>query len=592
VNATEWETLLAARDALLRAGHGDKATVTARAAATLGCSVATLYRKLEAAGLDTGRKRRTDAGTSSMSRRDLELVGGMLYHSDRENGKELLPVETAIEILGASGQLSAKLSPGRVSTLLREHHLHRDQLAQQRPAVTLRSLHPNHVWQVDSSTCVLYYMRSGHLAAMDHDEFYKNKPQNLARVASDLCTRYAVADHTSGAFKLRYALGGESAQNLVDFWLYAVTKQESSPMHGVPKMVMLDPGAANKGHLFKNLNRHLQCEVIINEVGNARAKGSVEKTHDIIERHFEGRFRFMSPGELTLDNINVYAEEWAASHCSRVKHTRHGEPRFSVWMRVTTEQLRVPSSIEVLRELVTTEPETRRVDNAKCISFAVKGHGSSTYDVSLVPGVVVGGKVTVTVNAYRAPAIDVRCVDDTGAEYWQTVEPIAVDQFGFNAASPVIGESHRTAANTAVDEARNRITRQAYREPGEALPSLEDAAKARKRHAQAYEGMVDAMADVRATEVPSYLPRRGTALETPTRAVSAVLLSVVDACKRLKAALGDAYSPQVYTWVSARFADGVPEDQLDGICAQFAQPGAAAPEAGTAPALRAVGGGQ
>ena len=53
---------------------------------------------------------------------------------------------------------------------------------------------------------------------MDRDEFYRNKPQNFARVArTDLCTRYAVSDHASGAFKLRYFLGGESAQNLVDF---------------------------------------------------------------------------------------------------------------------------------------------------------------------------------------------------------------------------------------------------------------------------------------------------------------------------------------------------------------------------------------
>lgn len=578
MNATEWEYLIAARDALLKAGHGKKAEVTRQAAATLGCSVATLYRKLDEAGLYTGRKRRLDAGSTAMSTDELEDVSGLLHTSDRDNGKQLMPVEVALGILEHNGRLENKLSPSYVAKLLADHRLHRKQLAQQRPATSLRSLHPNHVWQIDSSTCVLYYMRSGQLASMDSDEFYRNKPQNFARVASDLCTRYAVADHTSGAFKVRYFLGGESAQNLVDFFLYCVTKQDCSPMHGVPAIVMLDPGAANKGHLFTNLCRRMQVTVVINKVGNARAKGSVEKTHDVIERHLEGRFRFMRGEQLTLESINLLAEQWAAAHCSTAPHTRHHLPRYSVWMQISPLQLRVPASIEVLRELVTSAPESRRVDNTMCISFSVKGLGSLSYDVSLVPGAVVGGRVVVSVNAYRAPAIDVRCVDVAGEEYWQTVEPIARDAFGFDERAPVIGEAHCTARNTQVDENRNRITQAAYRSPGGAVPSLEDAKKARKRHEQAYAGL-DAMADVKAVVVPTYLPRRGTALDTPAprevvapapREVVAPVLSVVEACKRLKAQLGDDYPPSTFAWLTAKFPHGVPEEQLVAIASQLA----------------------
>lgn len=567
---TEWETLIGARDALLRAGHGKKATVTAATAASLGCSVATLYRKLEAAGLDTGRKRRFDAGLSAMTPKDIERVGGMLFHSRRDNDKQLLTIEDSLDILGASGAIGAKLSPGRVGQLLRTHHATADQLAQQRPATSLRSLHPNHVWQLDSSTCVLYYMKSGQLASMDRDEFYRNKPENFGRVLNDLCTRYAVSDHTSGAFKMRYFLGGESTQNLVDFWLYCVTKQAVSPMHGVPVLVMLDPGAANKSHQFQALCRRMAVQVIINEVGNARAKGQVEKTHDIIERHFEGRFRFQPREQLTLEAINGAGETWAAAYCATRVMRRHGQPRYSVWMQITPEQLRVPAAIEVLRELVHTEPETRRVDNTMCITYALKGLGSRTYDVSLVPDVVVGGKVTVAMNAYRAPAIDVRVIDaETGEETWQTVEPLERDRFGFKTDAAVINQHYRTAANTPVDEQRNRITQGAYRVQGEGLPSIEDAKKARKRHEQAYAGIVDAMADVKATPVPAYLPRRGTAMEIERRTVVAQRLSHIDAAVRLRRELGAAYTPLVFLWLQARFADGVPEDQIDGICARF-----------------------
>lgn len=586
MNATEWEALISVRDSLLRAGHGAKGEITRRAAAALGCSVATLYRKLEEAGLDTGRKRRSDAGETAMPDKALRLVSGLLFHSRRDNDKQLLTVEDSLAMLQASAAIDAPLSPGRVSRLLRDRGMHPDQLAQQRPATELRSLHPNHVWQIDSSTCVLYYMRNGALASMDHDEFYRNKPQNFARVASDLCTRYAVSDHTSGAFKLRYFLGGESAQNLVDFWLYAVSKQDTSPMHGVPLMVMLDPGAANKSGLFRNLMARMQVRLVINEVGNARAKGQVEKTHDLIERHFEGRFRFMPPGELTLENINTWGELFVNDFCATRKHSRHGQPRFSAWMGITADQLRVPAPVEVLRELVATEPVQRRVSNTMTLSYSIKGQGSRDYDVSRIPGVLVGGKLTVVLNAYRAPAIDVRVVDaDTGEESWQTVEPIERNEHGFAVGAAVLGQEPRTARNTVADNARNRITQEAYR-TGDGLPSVDEAKRARKQHAQAYAGVVDAMADVRATPVPTYMPRRGTALDTgAARTVVARQLSPVEICKRLKDELGDEYRPEFYGWVNARFADGAPEDQFDAIAAQLKRGDEAQPP------LRAVGGG-
>lgn len=49
----------------------------------------------------------------------------------------------------------------------------------------------------------------------------------------------------------------------------------------------------------------------------------------------------------------------------------------------------------------------------------------------------------------------------------------------------------------------------------------------------------------------------------------AQVLSHVEAAKLLKALLGSAYSPQVYGWITQRFPEGVPEDQLDSIAAQF-----------------------
>lgn len=248
-------------------------------------------------------------------------------------------------------------------------------------------------------------------------------------------------------------------------------------------------------------------------------------------------------------------------------------------MAIKAEQLRV-ATLEALREAASREPETRRVSNDRRISY-----GGRTFDLSMVPGVVAGLKVTMQVNVFRHPAIDVQFTDqDTGEVSWHVVEPMVQDQWGFG-PGPVIGQEMRTAAYSDVDRNRNRLTKTAYD-----LPTVEEADAARKRHAQAYAGRVDAMADVHATQVPTYIPKRGTPLATPQVPVHAPRLNVAAACKRIRQVLGAAYSPQVYAWVEARFPDGVPEDQLAGICASFAPAQAAQP--GQAAGLRAVGGGQ
>ncbi len=356
---------------------------------------------------------------------------------------------------------------------------------------------------------------------------------------------------------------------------------------------MLDPGAANKSHLFKQLCDRLQVKLQINKPGNARAKGQVENAHNLIERHFEGRLRFMP--ELDLDGLNALCERWQAAHNSGRKHSRHGQPRYSMWMAITPEQLRIAPPLQMMRDLVTTAEETRRVSNAMTVSYSVKGYGSADYSVAYVPGALAGQTVKVCVNPYRAPAIDVQYVDKaTGEISWVCIEPIKLNAAGFQVDAPVIGEQFKALPHTVADKARGELLMQAQN-----VSTLEEAEKARKRHAQAYAGHLDAMADVDSTPVPAYLPRRGTALETEKRAVAAVRLTVVEVMKRLKPLLGDYPAKDAYAWLQARFGEeGVPEDQLEAIAAQITgvelrQADAALREENAdapLPALRLVGG--
>ncbi len=587
MNAAEWELMLKARDMLVNAPHGTKAEVTTRAAQMLGCSVATVYRKLEQAGLDLGRKRRSDAGNSAVSVDDLKLLSATLLASRRDNDKQLWSGKRAVSALRANGLISTGLSSARLLTKLRDHQLHVEQMSQPRNATTMQTPHPNFLWQIDSSTSVLYKDKTGRLRSMSTDEFYKNKPQNFARVVNDLITRYLAVDHASGNFKGRYYLGGESAENLIDFFIYCVTKQGDSPMHGVPLHVYTDQGSGNKAGLWLNFAKNLGVTLLRHEPGRANATGSVEKHGDIWERNFEGGFPFMDPATITLDWLNVAGPQWAAVHCATERHTRHGMTRDAAWLLIKEAELRIPTSVELLRELAYAEPMTRRVSNTLTVSVSIKGFGAQTYNLRDVPGASAGVKVTLTINAYRAPAIDVH-EDGAAGTVLHTVAPEIVNQFGFPIDAPTLGQSFRPAAYSQAEHQRNELLRETYRQKKEdgadgqvaALPTLEEAQKLRKKHAQALGGRLDPMADIHAAELPTYMPRRGTELAATaaagaTRRTVDVVLSVVDAAKRLKAMLGEAYGPHVYAWLVQRFPEGVPEAQLEGIAQQFQTPAAA-----------------
>ena len=581
LTATEMHVLARVRDGLLAARRGAKQPIVDEAARTLGCSAQTVYRKLELAGLCSARKRRTDAGDSLMPDADLELLAGVLLASQNNKGQRM-PVGVALDMLQASGQLTVQVHESTVARQLFRRHLHPEQLALPSPCLEMASLHPNHVWQIDSTTGAYYYLPGGKLRWMPEDEFYKNKVANLVKASTDLLTRYCSADHTSHAFKARYYLGGETAENLLDFVTWAMAKQGDSPLHGVPLMLIMDKGAANKGLLMTNFCKRVGIRLEHHAAGAARVTGSVEKAHDLVRMHFETRLRFVDPREVSLDWLNELICRWAAAHCTTKIHTRHGKARYAKWMEIEAQHLRV-ATLDNLREAAVREPESRRVGNDRVITF---GRPSRDYDLSLVPGVVAGLRVMVAQNPFRAPAIDVLFTcPDTGAETWHVVEPAETDANGYRVGAPVWGEDMRTAAYSDVDHARGRLTRDAYK-TGDGLPTIEQAAKARKAHAQAYAGVVDAMADINAAQVPTYLPRRGTPLELAARKVQARRLGLVEACAAVKVRLGPMYTPQIYADLAGEFGDaGVPDDQLDDICARYAQPAQAVG------GLHAIGGG-
>jgi len=570
---------------LATAAHGGKAKLYDAAAVDLGVSRQTVHKWVKEMAIRNPRRRRSDAGQVSLPRAEAELVSALLMESHRRNGKRLMSVDRAVDILRANGMIRAEavdaatgeislLSTSAIARALKVYGLHPDTLSRPAAAISLASRHPNHVWQIDASLCVLYYLkRESGLRAMDATEFYKNKPGNIDRIENERVWRYAITDHASGHIYVEYVLGAESGENLATVFINAIQRRPEEPVHGVPLIVMLDPGSANTGALFKNLCRALQVRVIINQVGNPRAKGQVEKAHDLIEKSFESRLKLTTINSLA--ELNAAAARWRRSMNGGSVMARHGMTRYEAWLRITADQLRVAPEAAVCRELATTAPEERTVTDKLQVSYR-----GATFDVAVVPHVQTRDKLLVCRNPWRPECAQVVATDADGREVYWVIEPVAKDAYGFDAGAPVIGENYARHADTPAQTSAKTIEKLLMGEE-----TLEAAAAARKGKRVAFGGAVDPWLDMdrRAAALPIYLPKRGTALETPLpglvakpsvldvparMAVEEKPLSVIQAAGRLKALVPD-WGAHHYQMLSRDYPQGVMESELPALAARF-----------------------
>lgn len=569
------ERLVAIAQAARLAAWGEKEGLYAAACAELGLSRATLLKRLKEATVQAPRKRRADAGASALSREEALLIDAYMLESTRKNGKRLASFELAIDTLRANGMIRAgrvdmktgeilPLSYAAIRKAMAGYGLHPDALNAPAPVTALASKHPNWCWQIDPSLCVLYYLRGGQKAAglqvMDAAEFYKNKPHNLERIVNERVWRYVVTDHISGTFYVEYVTGAESGENLSSIFINATQKRPDDPFHGVPFLVMLDPGSANTGAVFRNLARHLQVGLLINLPGRPRAKGQVEKTNDLVERDFEAGLKFVPVH--SLEELNAYAWTWMRWFNGSKIHTRTRVTRYAAWMRIREDELRIAPPVALMRELAHTAPIHRTVNPYLRVSF-----GGTEYDVSTVPDVGVGQKVLVCRNPWRTEAAQVVVTGEDGHEHFHVVEPVLKDSYGQVKGAAVIGESYKrhadTPAQTAAKEIEQIVTGSASQAEAEAARRAIEASKALP-----FGGQIDPYKHVDVGALPAYLAKRGTALNVPmTAQVEVKPLNHVQAAGHLKRLLGEAWGPDSYARLVAGWPEGVMEQDIEQVAA-------------------------
>ncbi len=108
MSAVITQALVDLERALRAAPRGQRVEIAQSTAQRLDMSLATLYRKLREVTADSKpRKRRSDAGTSALSREDALTISSALMESARRNEKRLYSLEDAVEALRASKMIRA-----------------------------------------------------------------------------------------------------------------------------------------------------------------------------------------------------------------------------------------------------------------------------------------------------------------------------------------------------------------------------------------------------------------------------------------------------------------------------------------------------
>lgn len=579
----------AAAGQLLAAPHGEKGRIARELAQQMGCSVQTAYRRLNAVmAAVKPRKRRRDAGEMALTRDEATTIAALVEETRKLTGTGVLPVEEAVEILRSNGRVEAArvdketgewipLSVSSICRALRSYGLHRDQLAAPSPAMRLSSPHPNHLWQNDASVSRQFYLADGGTQVMDKRAFYRGKPGNFTKIAERRLWRYVTTDHASGCIEVFYVQGAESSANLVSSLIHAMTQRPDGTMHGVPRYLMMDPGSAVTAGATRNFLLANGIEPIINEVGNARAKGQVENAHYIVETHFEAALKLRAP-VTSLEEINALAQVWARAYNATRTHSRTGLTRRDGWLRITPAQLVLAAPVEVLRTLANSAPKPCTVRDCR-IRFR-----GGVYDVRGIPDLVNNQRVEVVLNALD-PDGSVRVLMP-GIQDSKPVHYVAprerTDSWGFAETAARVGTEYKALPETPADAARKELDRLAMDVRTDA-----EAVAARKAKRLAFGGQVDPMKHMRELQIAPALPRAGTPSQVqaptvarqriepePVRAEMAAL-NHVEAAMRLKPLVeraGLAWTPAMYARTAQHWPDGVPVDEVEAWAAVLYTP--------------------
>ncbi len=560
---------------LKKSAHGEKTAMKEAFAQKHGISYGTLARKLNAVGYGSKTKR-CDAGKTGVDKEILVKASAMIEAGMRKNGKATMHVPLITAILKNNG-FKIPVSNSTFASLLRKHRLHQKAICSPSGAITMKTDYPNQVHQVDPSLCLLYYTPSGMQKVICDTEANNNKPEWVVKVGDLKCWRYVLTDHFSGSIIVKYYQAkGESQENLYDFLLYAWSKLEGRTFHGLPDVLVWDRGSANTAQSIKNALESLDVQQRAHRPKNARAKGQVEKSNDIVETHFESGLKHEPVS--SVDELNAAVEYWYncwnsntyPNFDSRLKRDGHevGQVRYELWQRIQEKQLRLLPDIDVCRYLLVKDPETRKVNTRMEITFRHPvSKKSETYSVAELEMAYVGETVLVRPLVMEGIAkVFVSIEDFEGAEHSIVCEPVgfdAISGFRLDAAS-FVDDEYKSLPDSVADKNRKAADKAAYG------GTQEEIKKAKDKNVAPFGGLVT-HSHLKDVEQPNYMPKRGSDIDVPNRFQEKPeqILQGSELLIALKKQYGLTLEPMQRELLTSWYPEGVPESELPSLVAQL-----------------------
>lgn len=586
---------------LAGAGRGERTALVeaARAANGLG-SLDAVYRRLrQYGGWQSGRARRRDAGQMAISEEALDALAATYREGARADGRQIMTLETAASICAQSGH-DLGVSNSQLGRYLRARRLDRTSQRQAEHFTELRSLHPNHVHQVDPSLCVLYYLR-GEQHIIRESEFYRNKLERLAKI-QEKCWRYVLTDHFSGFVAVRYySQAGESQAAMFDFLMDVWGRSEGEVLHGLPEILMWDKGSANTAHGIQRLLEALEVRAIAHATERSNVKGQVEGAQLLVERGFESRLRYEPVADVAA--LNAAARHWEQGFNanllpridSRLKRPG-ADPlvRTDLWLSIRAEQLRECPPRAVCARLLEGKPETRVVHSQALITYLHPAFGRSLrYSLKGIAEIHRGDEVRVAPLLVgedgQAGLIRLRWTAPDGSERtWRVAPDLDLDAAGRPLDAAVIGEEHKANKKRDAERQGEHLDAIAYpRTPEERaaqseLDDKEHARRSRQKNVVPLAGKLDAISHLSQIEAPAYLPKRGTAVALAAPEDETPPVPIVRALARLREAWGRPITREESRWLRERYGEALPEAELERLLA-------AQPAAGEAPGAQGEG---
>ncbi len=325
----------------------------------------------------------------------------------------------------------------------------------------------------------------------------------------------------------------------------------------------------------------------------------MENGNNLVETQFESRLRFEPVADVAA--LNAAAFVWANAYNANLipgQDTRlhraglsRPTPRYDLWQRINASagELRVLPAPAVCRAMMAARPEDRKVKPDLSITFKhPNAERTAVYMLRGLPGINVGDTVQARALVYGRCAVQVQVPRYDGAMLTYQLEPEhAYDTFGQELAAAEIGLEFKSTKKTDAEHVATAMDALAY--PG---LSVDEVSAARQKRVTPFEGKLASHSYLKDVVPLTYLQRPGTPIATPDHITPQVeLLDATAAMLQIVAAIGRYLTADEHAFLSARYADGVPLDQVVALIAQFSADAPLDAPMRTVGGLRAVGGG-